>query len=112
MQEGGHQRRRGDRDDGEAASHPPIEQEPGGLAVFDWSGYGNGDYYPNKERAALWQAYADQTGDTPQFILFENDDAGYTKVVAGTSISTSSTRAPTGSRTGSTSARCSRGTRP
>jgi spermidine/putrescine transport system substrate-binding protein len=52
--------------------------------VFDWSGYGNGDYYPNKERASLWQQYADQTGDTPQFTLFENDDAAYTKAVAGT----------------------------
>ena len=28
------------------ASLPPMEQEPGGLQVFDWSGYGNGDYYP------------------------------------------------------------------
>ena len=51
---------------------------------MDWSGYGNGDYYPNKERAALWQAYTDETGDTPQFSLFENDDAAYTKAVAGT----------------------------
>ena len=32
------------------ASRAPIEQEPGGLQVFDWSGYGNGDYYPGKER--------------------------------------------------------------
>jgi spermidine/putrescine transport system substrate-binding protein len=32
----------------------------------------------------LWQQYADQTGDTPQFTLFENDDAAYTKAVAGT----------------------------
>ena len=69
---------------GAPGSHPPIEQEPGDLAVFDWSGYGNGDYYPNKERASLWQQYADQTGDTPQFTLFENDDAAYTKAVAGT----------------------------
>ena len=67
-----------------AVQHPPIEQEPGNLAVFDWSGYGNGDYYPNKEQASLWQAYADQTGDTPKFTLFPNDDEGYTKAVAGT----------------------------
>ena len=65
-------------------SRPPIEKEPGNLQVFDWSGYGNGDYYPGKERAFLWQQYAKQTGDTPQFILFENDDAAYTKAVAGT----------------------------
>ena len=30
------------------SSRPPIGQEPGGLQVFDWSGYGNGDYYPGK----------------------------------------------------------------
>ncbi len=30
------------------ASIPPIEQEPGGLQVLDWSGYGNGDYLPRK----------------------------------------------------------------
>jgi len=66
-----------------AAVHPPIGQEPGNLQVFDWSGYGNGDYYPDKERLALWQQYADATGDTPQFILFANDDAGYTKAATG-----------------------------
>jgi spermidine/putrescine transport system substrate-binding protein len=66
------------------ASRPPLAQEPGDLQVFDWSGYGNGDYYPGKERLFLWQQYADQTGDTPKFILFENDDVGYTKVASGT----------------------------
>jgi spermidine/putrescine transport system substrate-binding protein len=65
------------------SSRPPIAQEPGGLQVFDWSGYGNGDYYPGKERQYLWADYQKATGDTPKFILFENDDAGYTKVVAG-----------------------------
>jgi spermidine/putrescine transport system substrate-binding protein len=68
---------------GAPASHPPIDKEPGDLAVFDWSGYGNGDYYPNKERDALWQTYADDTGDTPQFTLFPSDDAGFTKAAAG-----------------------------
>ena len=66
------------------ASHAPLEQEPGGLQVFDWAGYGDGTYYPGKERLFLWQQYADETGDTPKFILFENDDAGYTKVASGT----------------------------
>jgi spermidine/putrescine transport system substrate-binding protein len=66
------------------AARPPMDQEPGGLEVFDWSGYGNGDYYPGKERAALWQQYVDATGDTPKFILFENDDQGFTKVAQGT----------------------------
>jgi spermidine/putrescine transport system substrate-binding protein len=64
-------------------ARPPLEQEPGGLEVFDWSGYGNGDYYPKEEKKFLWGQYAQATGDTPKFVLFENDDVGYTKVVAG-----------------------------
>jgi spermidine/putrescine transport system substrate-binding protein len=68
---------------GEPVVHPPIEQEPGNLQVFDWSGYGDGTYYPTLEREGLWQQYTDATGDTPTFILYENDDAAYTKVVAG-----------------------------
>ena len=70
---------------GPSTSRPPISQEPGHLQVFDWSGYGNGDYYPGKEQTYLWNAYKQQTGDTPTFILFENDDAGFTKIVAGAS---------------------------
>ncbi|MGZ5294342.1 MAG: ABC transporter substrate-binding protein, partial [Actinomycetota bacterium] len=66
-----------------SASIPPIEQEPGSLQVFDWSGYGNGDYYPKEEKKYLWGQYAKATGDTPVFSLFENDDSAYTKVVAG-----------------------------
>jgi spermidine/putrescine transport system substrate-binding protein len=66
------------------ASQPSMDQEPGQLQVFDWSGYGNGDYYPDKERANLWEQYAKETGDEPKFILFENDDAGFTKVAQGT----------------------------
>ncbi len=69
---------------GSIATHPPMSEEPGNLQVFDWSGYGNGDYYPSKEQEFLWQAYKDATGDTPQFTLFENDDAGFTKIAAGT----------------------------
>ncbi|HEY5905939.1 MAG TPA: extracellular solute-binding protein, partial [Actinomycetota bacterium] len=65
------------------ASIPPIEDEPGGLQVFDWSGYGNGDYYPKEEKKFLWGQYAKATGDTPEFALFENEDSAYTKVVAG-----------------------------
>ena len=65
------------------ASILPIEDEPGGLQVFDWSGYGNGDYYPKEEKKFLWGQYAKATGDTPEFALFENDDSAYTKVVAG-----------------------------
>jgi spermidine/putrescine-binding protein len=62
---------------------PPIEEEPGGLQVYDWGGYGDGAYYPKEEKKYLWQQYADVTGDTPTFILFEDDDAGYAKVAAG-----------------------------
>ena len=67
---------------GASSSRPPMDQEPGGLQVFDWSGYGGGEYYPGKEKQALWADYQKATGDTPKFILFENDDAGYTKVAA------------------------------
>jgi spermidine/putrescine transport system substrate-binding protein len=68
---------------GSSGARPPIEQEPGGLQTFDWLGYGDGGYYPGKEKQFLWQAYQQATGDTPEFILFENDDAGFTKVVSG-----------------------------
>ena len=63
---------------------PAMTDEPGGLQVFDWSGYGNGDYYPKEEKQFLWKQYQDATGDTPKFILFENDDTGFTKVAQGT----------------------------
>ena len=76
-------RRRAGRQGSAQASIPPIEDEPGGLQVFDWSGYGNGDYYPKEEKKFLWGQYAKATGDTPEFALFENDDSAYTKVVAG-----------------------------
>ena len=68
---------------GETGGRPSIEEEPGNLRVFDWGGYGDGLYYPEKERRALWQQYLDETGDTPQFTLFENDDQGFTKAVSG-----------------------------
>ena len=68
---------------GPSASRPPIGQEPGGLQVNDWSGYGSGDYYPGKEKKYLWAEYQKATGDTPKFILFSNDDDGYIKVARG-----------------------------
>ena len=64
------------------SSRPSISAEPGDLAVFDWAGYGDGSYYPKLEQTNLWQAYQDQTGDTPQFTLFQDDDFGYTKVAS------------------------------
>jgi spermidine/putrescine transport system substrate-binding protein len=63
---------------------PAIADEPGGLQVFDWSGYGNGDYYPKEEKQYLWADYQKATGDMPKFFLFENDDQGFTKVASGT----------------------------
>ena len=85
------------------SARPGDRHRAGGLQVFDWAGYGNGDYYPKEEKQYLWAEYQKATGDTPEFVLFENDDAGYTKVASGTST-TSCTPAPTGSRTTSTSA--------
>ena len=63
--------------------HAPIEEEPGGLKVFDWAGYGDGFYYPEKERRGLWQQYQDQTGDTPTYTVFDDDDSGYAKAASG-----------------------------
>jgi spermidine/putrescine transport system substrate-binding protein len=67
------------------SARPAISEEPGDLQVFDWSGYGNGDYYPKEEEKFLWGDYAKATGDTPTFALFKNDDAGFTEVAAGAS---------------------------
>jgi spermidine/putrescine transport system substrate-binding protein len=66
------------------ATRPPVGQEPGDLQVFDWAGYGDGYYYPKREQENFWQAYADQTGDTPKFTTFTDDDSGYLKVATGT----------------------------
>src|SRR5262249_47067337 len=65
------------------ATRPPIAQEPGGLKVFDWGGYGDGAYYPKQEKDTWTVPYQKATGDTPTFILFENDDDGFTKVATG-----------------------------
>lgn len=69
---------------GTSGSRPSIDQEPGSLQVFDWSGYGNGDFYPKEEKKFLWGQYLTKTGDTPKFTLFPNDDEGFTKAAAGT----------------------------
>ena len=61
----------------------PIAQEPGGLKVFDWAGYGGGEYYPKDEKAVFTAPYEKATSDTPTFVLFENDDDGFTKVATG-----------------------------
>jgi len=66
-----------------AVTRPAITEEPGELQVFDWAGYGDGTYYPNKEKEFLWADYQAATGDTPTFVLFENDQNGFTDVAAG-----------------------------
>jgi spermidine/putrescine-binding protein len=66
------------------SARPAMDAEPGGLQVYDWSGYGNGDYYPKEEKQYLWADYQKATGDTPKFILFPDDDQGFTKVASGT----------------------------
>jgi spermidine/putrescine-binding protein len=68
---------------GSPTTRPPLDQEPGGLQVFDWGGYGDGAYYPDKERKFFWQDYTQATGDTPKFTLFEDDDFGYAKAATG-----------------------------
>ena len=65
------------------ASRPPIAQEPGGLKVFDWAGYGGGEYYPKQEVQTFTDPYKAATGDTPTFILFKQDDDGYAQVATG-----------------------------
>jgi spermidine/putrescine-binding protein len=90
---------------------PPIAQEPGGLKVFDWAGYGGGEYYPKDEKAVFTAPYEKATSDTPTFVLFENDDDGFTKAATATRPTTWSIRARTGSRTTWTWGRFSPGTR-
>jgi spermidine/putrescine transport system substrate-binding protein len=69
---------------GTSGSRPTIEQEPGGLKVFDWAGYGDGGYYPNLEKKFLWGEYLSKTGDTPTYSTFLSDDQGFTAAAAGT----------------------------
>ena len=40
-------------------------------------------YYPKEEKQFLWRPVQDGDRRHPEFILFENDDAGYTEVAAG-----------------------------
>jgi spermidine/putrescine transport system substrate-binding protein len=68
---------------GTSASRPPMGSEPGSLKVFDWSGYGNGDYYVPEEEEFLWAQYSQATGDTPVFTTLKNDDDAYTAIAAG-----------------------------
>jgi len=56
-------------------SHPPIEQEPGPLRVFEWAGY---------EIKPLWRPYAKSfPDDKPKFSFLTSDDQALSKVRAG-----------------------------
>ena len=60
-------------------------KSPAGLQVFDWSGYGSGDYYPREKRqfpgdrtTLPWPPATHRSSS-----LFENDDAGDLKIATG-----------------------------
>ncbi len=56
-------------------SHPPIDQEPGPLRVFEWAGY---------EIKPLWRPYAKRfPDDKPKFSFLTSDDQALSKVRAG-----------------------------
>jgi len=56
-------------------SHPPIEEEPGALRVFEWAGY---------EIKPLWRPYAKSFPDQkPKFSFLTSDDQALSKVRAG-----------------------------
>jgi spermidine/putrescine transport system substrate-binding protein len=56
-------------------SHPPIEEEPGPLRVFEWAGY---------EIKPLWRPYAKSFPDEkPKFSFLTSDDQALSKVRAG-----------------------------
>jgi hypothetical protein len=89
---------------------PSIEEEPGNLQIFDWSGYGNGDYYPREEKQFLWSQYQRETGDTPEFILLRTTAPVLPRPSRGRR-STSSTPMATATGIGSTPGWCSRSIR-
>jgi spermidine/putrescine transport system substrate-binding protein len=60
-------------------THPPLEDEPGDLRIYEWLGYGDGSYGDD----VLWSEYKDKGYPEPHFTKTFDDDAGYTKVAAG-----------------------------
>jgi len=66
--------------DGTTLTRPPVEQEPGALEVFDWTGYGD-DVYGD---AILWKGYKNRfPAEDIQYTVFKDDDSSYVKVAAG-----------------------------
>ncbi|HEU4355766.1 MAG TPA: extracellular solute-binding protein [Actinomycetota bacterium] len=65
---------------GSTASRPPLEQEPGTLEIYDWTGYGDGSYGDQ----VLWKPYKKEFPDLPpNFTTGYDDDKGYAKAAAG-----------------------------
>jgi spermidine/putrescine transport system substrate-binding protein len=59
--------------------HPPIEQEPGDLEVFEWAGY---EYPAYGGKGGPLQPYVDKRGK-PKFTFLTSDDQALGKVRAG-----------------------------
>jgi spermidine/putrescine transport system substrate-binding protein len=59
--------------------HPPIEQEPGDLKVFEWAGY---EYPAYGGKGGPLQPYVDEYGK-PKFTFLTSDDQALGKVRAG-----------------------------
>src|SRR4051812_50214648 len=66
------------------SARPSLSAEPGDLSVYDWAGYGDGSYYPNLEKANLWQAYQEQTKQNPPFTPFPHQHTRHSKGAAPT----------------------------
>jgi spermidine/putrescine transport system substrate-binding protein len=66
---------------GDAApqDHPPIDQEPGDLEVFEWAGY---EYPAYGGKGGQLQPYVDKYGK-PKFTFLTSDDHALGKVRAG-----------------------------
>jgi spermidine/putrescine transport system substrate-binding protein len=61
------------------AEHPPIEQEPGRLEVFEWAGY---DYPTYGGKNGALAPYVDKYGK-PKYTFLTSDDQALGKVRAG-----------------------------
>jgi spermidine/putrescine transport system substrate-binding protein len=58
-----------------AASHPPIGQEPGSLAILDYAGY---------ESKPLWTSYRKEfPGKTPHWTFYNSDAEALSKTLGG-----------------------------
>ena len=88
------------------SARPGIDTEPGGLKVYDWSGYGNGDYFPKEEKQFLWSRYQKADRRHSEVLPVRRTTTPGSPRWRRGRPTTSSTRAPTASRTTWTSVRC------